>query len=517
MGKRSGLIGAGNQVTAEVGAEILAAGGNAFDAVIAAAYVAAFSEPVLTSIGGGGFLMARPVGGEPALLDFFGQTPGRTGDGEALDFYASHADFGTTHQEFHIGRASVGVPGFVAGMAAIHDRFGTLPMPELIAPAATIAREGHRLHPLQARTLIVVAPIMLATASARAIYEDPENPGHPWPADSLFKIPEAAAVMEAIAAEGPELFYKGDLAHQIAEFLSDGGLVTQADLACYEVRWRRPAQRRIGPATCYTNPPPSLGGPLILFTLALLDRHREMLEGPLSATTIGLIAGALRQTAAARKASGLDHEATDAAAAKLFEEAFFADYDAALTGRAVKTGGTTHLSVVDADGNLAAMTLSNGEGMGEILPGTGIMLNNLLGEADINPAGFFKWQPNTRISSMMAPTLVVWDDGRAAAFGSGGSNRIRSVLAQTAARLVLLEQSAADAVAAPRMHFEDGLLNIEETVPDDAMAALAEAFPERQVWPRDNLFFGGVHMVTSGPDGIDGAADFRRAGVTIRV
>jgi gamma-glutamyltranspeptidase/glutathione hydrolase len=207
-----------------------------------------------------------------------------------------------------------------------------------------------------------------------------------------------------------------------------------------------------------------------------------------------------------------------AAAARLFDPALLARYAAEVEGQPASTRGTTHISVVDAHGNIAALSISNGEGCGYILPGAGIMMNNMLGEEDLNPHGFQAWPQGCRMSSMMSPTVAYRSDGSIAAFGSGGSNRIRTAILQVLLNLIDFDLSIAEAVAAPRLHFENGIANLEEGFDARAAAALRERAREVVPWPPRNLFFGGVHAVLRDAEGrLEAAGDPRRGGTAVIV
>ena len=147
-----------------------------------------------------------------------------------------------------------------------------------------------------------------------------------------------------------------------------------------------------------------------------------------------------------------------------------------------------------------------------MIPGTGIVMNNMLGEDDLNPGGFHRWTPDERMTSMMAPTALAWRDGRRVATGSGGSNRIRTALLQVLVDLVDFAMEVEDAVAAPRIHVEDSFLSVEGGFDPERIAPVLEAWPEHQVWEAANMFFGGAHTVASGPRGVEGAGDSRRDG-----
>jgi gamma-glutamyltranspeptidase/glutathione hydrolase len=175
--------------------------------------------------------------------------------------------------------------------------------------------------------------------------------------------------------------------------------------------------------------------------------------------------------------------------------------------------GTTHISVADARGNIASLTASNGEGCAYMLPGTGIMLNNMLGEEDLNPGGFNRWKTGVRLASMMSPAVVEKPDGTRFALGSGGSNRIRSAVTQVLVNLLDYGMAPEQAVSAPRIHLEGDMLSIEPGYVAEALSALETSAPKSHIWPAKNLFFGGVHTVSVQPGGIfDGVGDPRRGG-----
>ena len=510
-----GAVAAGHAETAAAAAEVLRDGGNAFDAALAALAAACVTEPVLCSLGGGGFLLALTSDGDSRVYDFFCQTPVAELDADALDFRPVDVDFGTTTQEFHTGLGTVATPGVVAGMFAVHDDLGRLPMSAILAPAAHLARTGVPLVPLQADILRAVAPIFLASRSARSVYQNPQADDEVMPAGTLLRMPGLADLLEELAREGPDVFYAGPVAQAIVKLIRDGGSLSADDLARFEVIRRRPLVCEFDGAQVLTNPAPSSGGPLIAFALALLKAETAC-NG---ADRLVELARAMALTNQARRDAGLAEDCTVAKAKRLLSDAFLATYRAEMEGRALKVGGTTHISVVDADGNAAALSVSNGEGCGHLLPGTDVMLNNMLGEEDINPQGFFNWRPDSRISSMMAPTLIDNRRGRRVALGSGGSNRIRSAVLQVIVNVLRRGLPLAAAIAAPRIHYERGLLNVEAGQDERALAALAGRFPEEKHWPDRNFFFGGVHAASFDPaDGtFDGAGDPRRGGSAVVV
>ena len=493
----TGAVASGHELTAAAAREVLEEGGNAFDAVVAAALMACVAEPVLCSLGGGGYLLAARRGAEPVVYDFFTDTPRTRGAPDQIDLHPVDADFGSVTQQFHVGLGAVATPGLPAGLFEVHRELCRLPMPRLAEPAARAARDGVIVNRFHAYLFQVVAPIYVATAAARAVYgRDRES----LPREGQrFRQPDLAVAIELLAREGPGLFYDGELGRRLIEQCSrGGGQLAREDFAAYRVRRRQPLTVGYRGARIFTNPPPSRGGMLIAFALALLA------EAPVDGREQWLrtLVEALRLTDRAR-ADGAD---------PLLDPELLERYRAELVSRPGCDRGTTHVSVVDGEGNLAAASLSNGEGCGHVLAGTGIMLNNMLGEEDINPQGLQRWQPGTRMASMMAPTLIE-QPGARAVLGSGGSKRIRSAVLQVVTNLVALEMPLEDAVTAPRIHVEDGLLSVEGGFPPAEERVLGASGLRVDRWSDRNFFFGGVHVVRQQRESLSAVGDPRRGGV----
>ena len=507
-----GAVAAGHPATAEAAAWILEAGGNAFDAALAGLCAACVAEPVLTSPGGGGFLLAHRDGGKNTLYDFFVQTPLRKRPVSELDFYPIVADFGTAQQEFHIGMGSIATPGTIKGLFQIHSELGTLPMREIVKPAVDFARQGIELNRLQAYIFSIVAPIYLSTGGARRIYSSRRIDDSLVVDGEIFRQPELADALEVLAIEGQRLFYQGEMgAGLIAACESGGGYLHKADLDNYQVVKREPLDYRYLNARILTNPPPSSGGSLIRFAHALMEPHDQGEFG--SVQHLRLLSDVMKQTNLARMENG---QTANGSAAKLLQAETITRFRSALAGHPVNSRGTTHISVVDARGNAASLTLSNGEGSGYVLPGSGIMLNNMLGEEDLNPGGFHQWDTDVRVSSMMSPTLAI-DRDRIIATGSGGSNRLRTAILQTLNNLYCFGMEVQAAVNSPRLHVEKELLSIEPGFPESAVDAVCAGYPQHHRWSEQNLFFGGTHTAIRDGSNFSGAGDPRRGGVFLSV
>jgi gamma-glutamyltranspeptidase/glutathione hydrolase len=487
-----GAVAAGHQETVKAAAEVLADGGNAFDAAIAGLWMACVAEPVLASPGGGGFLMALEAGADAArLYDFFVKTPQRKQPSTAIDFHAIHADFGTATQEFHIGHGATATPGYVPGLYAVHEDLGRLDMERLLRPAIKAAQDGHTVTPFQAFLSQVVSSILLATASSRALFA----PHGALPADGgRFENPGLAGFFGGLA-DGGEDFYRATAVPALAAEQAAAGHLTESDFENYAVIKRAALTLDFSGARCYLNPPPSSGGAFIAHALMGYEAARGI------DTTV--MAHALERAEAARLKYHGD-------AAAILKDAGI-DHAGAPTGGTVSRG-TTHISVIDGEGNAASATVSNGEGNGYVAGGFGFMLNNMLGEEDLNPGGFHRWQPGRRLASNMCPVVAGGPAGELVALGSGGSNRIRSSVFQAMVRMLAGGEAPGVAVDAPRLHVENGHLDFEDLMDAATTRRLEETFAGRRAWAETNLFFGGVHAARRSSKGVFEAAGDRRRG-----
>ena len=236
-----GAVAAGHPLTAEAAGEVLRAGGNAFDAALAGLCAACVTEPVLASLGGGGFMLALPAGERPRLYDFFVQTPGHRLPAGELDFRRIEVDFGTTTQAFHIGRGSAAVPGMVRGLFEVHEALGRMPLPEVVRPAVEYASRGVEISAYQAYLLGVVRSIFAATEESLAIFGSRERSGELIGEGERLFQPELADTLDTLAREGPALFYHGEIASTLVRDMAAGGLIGAQDLAAYRLLRARAA------------------------------------------------------------------------------------------------------------------------------------------------------------------------------------------------------------------------------------------------------------------------------------
>ncbi len=466
-------------------------GGNAVDSAVAAMLASFVAEPLLTGLGSGGYMLVAGQGQEPVLLDFIVEVPGRNGVTERAPLRAVEVSFGDAVQSFHVGPSSAGIYGAPAGVFEANRRYGSVSLAELAARAIELAEQGVEVTSQQAYLFEILAPIITTGPECSASYFPR---GRPPRVGEVLALPELAQGIALLAEEGPAPFYTGEVAAGVVALLESlGGVVSAEDLAAYEVVTRTPLEVPFRDRVVLTNPPPSAGGVLLAYALSLLQR-----EAP-GASPEGLVA--VMQAAQAERTpeflSGLDRPG--------FADCFMTN----------RLGSTTHISVLDSNGLACSVTCTNGEGSGVVVPGTGLHLNNMLGEEDLSPLGFFTHPPGRRLPSMMAPTLVLGPDGDPElVLGSAGSNRIRSALLQVILNAIDGGLDIEQAVKQSRLHFEQGVVYAE---PGIELGGLEQAGYEIARFRAPNLFFGGVQAVRKdGRSGrLSGAGDPRRGGVAL--
>ena len=489
------IVATGHPLVSGAAVEILQKGGNAFDAAVGAGFAGAVAEQTLTSLGGGGFLLARTRHGEEVLFDFFTDTPGRGRESNGLEphFFPVTVHFPGSDQDFNIGLGSVAVPGNLKGFLHVHKRLGRLPLEEILQPAIHLASDGLELNDWQGYFLNLLEPIVTHSPVGRKLYtikgtcaKQGDHITNPEIADFLSQLPE----------DHGENFYNGDLARTIEMDMQAGqGLLTAKDLASYKVIERTPLAISYRDYILLTNPHPSMGGSLIGLALSLLETQ------DMSNIKYHSPAHVLQTAKLMTEVERLREKGINAQAMKK-------------SGEILRqfSRGTTHISVADSEGNVASMTCSNGEGSGYFVPGTGIMLNNMMGEDDLHPEGFHSSPPGQRVSSMMSPSLLLKNDGVAMVIGSGGSKRIRTAITQVISSIVDFNIPVQQAVEAPRIHWDGDIMQVEPGFPRESLATLQQHWPVN-IWSNVDVYFGGVHTVL--PD-IAGGGDPRRGG-SVRV
>jgi gamma-glutamyltranspeptidase/glutathione hydrolase len=525
-----GVVAAGHPLTAEAGAEVLRAGGNAVDAAVCAVLTSFVAESPLTGFGAGGFMMIhdrdRGQGGPGAegeeppadvLVDFFVAAGGADGVERGSELVPIPVYFDETPQTFNCGAASCGVPGNPAGLEHVARRFGSLPLAELAGPGVRLGRDGVEVTAAQAYLFEVLEPIITSTPEVAALYA-PE--GRILREGDTFRYPDMSDALERFAAEGADPFYRGETARAVCERVRErGGTLGMDDMEAYEPIEREPVRAMFRGNKVLTNPPPSSGGILIAYALGLLERLGER-SGVEEIVAVTEAANAhreedfhegLHQDGFTERF--LDPGLLDRVAGRIRGGDWVGGGGGA-GGPGDRLGSTTHIAVLDGEGRCASVTCSNGTGSGVLVPGTGVHVNNMLGEEDLNPHGFHRIPPGRRVSSMMSPTVALHDGEVVLGLGSAGSNRIRSAILETVVRALEEGMDAGEAVRAGRLHFEAGTVQSEPGVDEAGLARLEERGLPVVRWKRQNLYFGGAQAVARVPatGELSGGGDPRRGG-----
>lgn len=544
LGKRAvaqhGMVTSAHPLASEAGVAMLREGGNAIDAAVATAFVIGVVEPEMSGVGGGGALVAWFQREQRAeFLDFYPAQPTAT-------FRAARA----------VGRDSttplrvVGVPGHVAGLLAAHERFGRLPRERVLVPAIRIAAEGFPVYPVLADFIDRDSARLSRDPVSRAIFLPA---GRPLGAGEVLRNPALAAVLQRVAAAGRAGFYEGETARAIVERLNAGGHpATMADLAAYQPTWRRPLCTEYRGHTVLSAPPPE-GGMQVLHTLELMERFDLGRTGlpTVSAASFDVMTSAMRVGQLAARSSD-DPRWVPVPARGIVSAGFAAQWaDAVGVGQARdslrprdarshdaesspsctafdgyppaaplastprdddRTGGeTTHLSVVDREGNAVALTVTNSSAFGAGVAVAGFMLNDSgvqFREADLARADAPAWRTRT---TTIAPTIFVRDGRAELVVGSPGGGRIPLAMAQTIAYVIDYGLDPLEAVRMPRIYPSAAtrLVELETGFAPEVLAAIRQMgyLPVPQGFGYARLYLiarRGAHWV--------GAADPRHDG-----
>lgn len=439
---RLGAVAAGNADASRAALGILAAGGNAIDAAVAAAFVMGTVEPLDSGLGAGGFMIVHDAAsGRTAAADFLGTAPAAARyelyavSGPGMDYAIK-----VKGRDNERGHRSVAVPGAARGLGGVQAEFGRLPLAAILAPAIRLAEEGFAVSRKGALRMARTEALLNLTAETRRVLLKPD--GTLRREGERMANPDYAASLRLIAEEGPDSLYTGTLARTIlADMEANGGFLAAGDLAAYEAVRREPIKTVYRGLQVATMPPPSSGG---------------------------LVFAGLNALEAGENAKGDRYSLLARAMLAMFREraASYGDPAFVSLGRGESTE-TTSLAVVDRAGNAACITYSNNNHSGVVVPGTGILLNNQMQLFSPWPANPNEVVPGKRPVSSMMPSLLFDGSGMIRmAIGASGSTRIPTAIMQVLYGYLALGMGLADAVAAPRLHAE-----VESLLADEEIAA----------------------------------------------
>jgi len=480
-------------------------GGNAFDAAVAGAFDLMVSNPLMASLGGGGFATVKVPGKEPVVFDFFDVMPGigvhKNEFGKNIRTVSVPYGIGI---DVITGYSSIGVPGTAKGLELVAKNFANLEMKEILAPAIRHAREGVPLNATVAYWIGLSAEkIHWFTDYSKSLLST--DKGQVPTEGYLMKNPDLADTFEIISKEGTDIIYTGDIAKKASELIREGGgLLTLEDLKNYQVIERKPLAAKYGNYKIYTNSPPSVGGLTLTQMLKALSSLEYKGYDPDMVSKMGrIIYTALNDRYSLFKQGIRDFNALH----QLVED----DYVTEKYANIVPSPDTTQISCADDLGNACSITMSIGYGSGVALEGTGIYFGNILGELELNPFGFHALDPGMRLVSGMSPTIVFDEKSKdLIAIGSPGASRIAPAIMQTILNISDLGLSIEDALKMPRIHWEDGKFVIESQmevdmthIPDDWEIVKFDGL---------DMYFGGVQCVRLNKGTLTAASDPRRCG-----
>ena len=499
-------VASGSRLAADAGVRVVREGGNAVDAAIAASLVSCVVEPGVCSLAASGFLIIWPPNAAPVMVDGAAVMPGmdlpksRFGQATAEVFLDYGGGMRTT-----VGYGSVAVPGNLAAYALASGRYGNVPWRVLVEPAREIARDGFPLSEASCNYLQLTHKSIYGWSEhGLGMFCDAD--GELYKPGSTIRIEHLDETLRSIAEDGVDGFYRGDLAAQITQYIeTHGGILTRQDMAGYEARLLPTLDVQVNDWTVATDSPPALGGAVLAAMLMLMGDRPQDIWTP---TELEYLIHVQEAVLGFRydRLDGSEDLQRDVQA--LLEQAHARDLR-----RFLSSPSTVHASAVDSAGLACSVTVSAGYGSGVMPPGTGIFMNNSLGELELNKRGVHAWLPGCRLPSNMAPTVARHRNGGVLAIGSPGASRITTAIQQTLLNFIQLGMPLQAAVDHARLHVEEAdghmLVAYEEALPVDQVDV-----PQR-MFPGISMYFGGVSAALWEPrDGFVVAADPRRAGGT---
>jgi gamma-glutamyltranspeptidase/glutathione hydrolase len=502
-------VASATQLAADAGAAVADAGGNAVDAAIGATITSMCTEIGIIAPAASGFLTIWPVGGDPVVIDGYAEMPGRGLDPDRFGRGADRVEitYGG-HTETIVGWGSVATPGVFAAFEEAHRAFGAIPWSDVLEPAIRIVAAGCPVTESSAEYLDHAHRAIFGWSPESYAITHHED-GTPLGANDHLHIPGLARTLRQIADRGARDLYEGELGGAISTaVLAGGGILTAEDLSAYRAATREPIRFSVDDWEIATNPLPAVGGVVAAAMLLLA------LNPPFTGWTsdeVDRLARIQRGVLGFRSDRLDDYEGRSAAADEILALAHAGDLTAL-----DRSPSTVHTSATDSDGAGCAVTVSAGYGSGAVVPGTGMYLNNSLGEVELLVDGFHSLTPGTRLVSNMAPTVARRADGSVIAIGSPGASRITTAISQVLINFLHLGMSLSDAVAHPRMHVEafDGKPTIAYE-PGIDVRPIGDMTARR--FPDISMYFGGVQAALWDPvGGLYGAADPRRSGGTAR-
>ena len=525
---KNGMVAAAHPLASQVGVEILKKGGNAVDAAVATAFALGVVEPNASGLGGGGFILvynAKTKG--VTAIDYREMAPLKA----TPDMYKLTADGKVVDNETEQGHKAVAIPGTLAGLTLALKQHGTMSLKDVMAPAIRIAEQGYTVSKTLNAMMKDNFDKLTKYPAAAAVYL---KDGLPYEVGDKLVLKDLAKSYRMIAEKGPDVFYKGEIADAIEKEMkaSGKGLITKADLAAYKPAIRTPVRGTYRGYEIISMAPPSSGGTHVIEILNILEGYNMTQLGFQTPASLHIMAEAMKRAFADRAKYMADTDFVKVPIAGLISKKYADELRKGISMDAVGSkipagnplpfvgsGGTSHLSVVDKQGNIVALTqtINFFFGSGVLVPGTGIMLNDEMDDFNPQPGTSNSVEPKKRPLSSMTPTIMLKNGKPFLSVGSPGATRIISALTQIIVNVVDFRMNLQDAIEAPRIHCMTGDIFMESRIPKEVQEALIAKGHKLSVRGAMDLYFGGAQGVMIDPVSgkLYGAGDPRRDGVAV--
>ena len=523
---KNGMVAAAHPLASQVGVEILKKGGNAVDAAVATAFALGVVEPNASGLGGGGFILVYNARTKAvSAIDYREMAPLKA----APDMYKLTPEGKVVDQENVVGHKAVAIPGTLAGLSQALKQHGTMSLKEVMAPAIRIAEEGYTVSKTLNGMMKDNFDKLSKYPAAAAIYL---KGGLPYEVGDKIVLKDLARSYRLIAEKGPDVFYKGELADAIEKEMQGKGLITKADLAAYKPAVRTPVRGSYRGYEIISMAPPSSGGTHVIEILNILEGFNMTRFGYQTPESLHVMAEAMKRAFADRAKFMADTDFVKVPVAGLISKGYAAELRKGISLDTVGakipagnplpfvgSGGTSHLSVIDRQGNIVALTqtINYFFGSGVLVPGTGIMLNNEMDDFNPQPGTSNSVEPKKRPLSSMTPTIMLKGGKPFMSLGSPGATRIISALPQIIVNVVDFRMNVQDAIDAPRIHCMTGDIFMESRIPQATQEALKAMGHKLNVRGAVDLYFGGAQavMIDRASGTLKGAGDPRRDGVAV--
>ncbi|MEN8192105.1 MAG: gamma-glutamyltransferase [Bacteroidota bacterium] len=521
---KNGMVASAHPLASKAGLQILKDGGNAVDAMVATAFALGVVEPNASGIGGGGFMMIKLAAENKGItIDFRETAPDKAVPGMYYENDVPYKDL------VHAGGMSIGVPGTMAGLALALEKYGTMSLSEVLNPAIKYAESGFEVSEKFSNMIVEAYDVILANEATSQIYLDE---GLPLMEGGVISNPNLANTYLKIAERGADTFYKGEIAEAIvSEMKEQNGLITREDLETYSAEIKNPVTGTYRGYQIISAAPPTGGGTHLVELLNILESFNLKYLQHNSVEYIHVLAEAMKIVYADKSKNMADPAfyfvPVDSLTNKIYAHKVRKNIDlnkcrddyrsSELLYR--ESNSTTHLSVVDKEGNLTALTQSINHwfGSGVTVKGTGILLNNHLGDFSSKPGTPNSIEPNKKPVSSIAPTLVLKAGKPFLSIGTPGGSRIIGALAQIIINIIDFDMGIDDAIEAPRVHVTKNVLHVEGRIDSVVVSGLIEIGHKVKIHPDYDNYFGGAQgiLIDHKLGEIRGGADSRRDGVAI--